>query len=473
MVVYKFGGATTKTARGLETLVGLVREAHLSEIESAHRRRKRGNTTHGVVVVVSAIGLTTRQLLRSADLAKDGQLAQAHENLLRTLTLHVQLATALRLLPPSLRRFEQELEQISRATLALLEGISITRELTNRVRDAVLAQGEALSMALISILLEERGLPLKIVDAREIVITNEDFGSASPIMEEIEQRTQRTIRPALERSNVVLIQGFIGATRDGRTTTMGSESSDLTATLLGRALNAEEVVIWKSVPGIFTADPELVPHAKLIRSLSFAEAEELGRRGARILHPLVAHPLKQAEQAITLKVASPKAAKTRQTSIGAEAQPGRERPLAVALEQNLTSVRLSNTPKNLDSVKLSSKEARETRQAFNKVLHSIASHEATTVYLRKEDRTDFLRLTKDRSPEIYDKKPIASLSLVMKNGANSNGASNEVLREKFYRALRSYAPIAIFPIENSWVAILEQERSVPALRKLHKDLFGV
>lgn len=466
MVVYKFGGATTRTARGLETLVGLVRDAHVAEIEHARRRKKRQDQAHGVVVVVSAIGHTTRQLQRSAELARDGALAQALEHLDRTLLQHDQLASTLRLLPPSLKRFEQEITKISKATVALIEGISITRELTNRVRDSVLAQGEALAMSLISVLLEERGLPLKVIDARDVVITNEDFGSASPIMEEIERRAMNSIMPWLERSNIVLIQGFVGATRDGRTTTMGSESSDLTGTILARALNAEEVVIWKSVPGIFTADPELVPHAKLIKSLSFAEAEELGRRGARILHPLVAHPLKQAKREITLKVASPKATRSKQTSIGSEQTSGRSKPLAVAVEQNLVSVQMIALARAA-SAKMTILEARQSRQAFQKVLHTISSSEKTTVFLRREDRNEFVSKTKDRYPETKDKKPLASVSLIFRNGSD-----NEGLRNDFFKSLRQYAPLAIFPIENSLIAILDQERSVPALRKLHKDFFG-
>ncbi|HET6512584.1 MAG TPA: aspartate kinase [Candidatus Kapabacteria bacterium] len=466
MVVYKFGGATTRTARGLETLVGLVRDAHVAEIESARRRKKRADLTHGVVVVVSAIGHTTRQLQRSAELARDGALAQSLENLDRMLAQHDQLASTLRLLPPSLKRFEEEITRISKATVALIEGISITRELTDRVRDSVLAQGEALAMALISVLLEERGLPLKVIDARDVIITNEDFGSASPIMEEIEQRAKHVITPWLERSNIVLIQGFVGAARDGRTTTMGSESSDLTGTILARALNAEEVVIWKSVPGIFTADPELVPQAKLIKSLSFAEAEELGRRGARILHPQVAHPLKQAKREITLKVSSPKALRSKQTSITGEQSSGRFRPLAVAVEQNLSSVDLRTEPDS-SSVKVSSIEARRNRHALSKILHAIASPERTTVYLRKEDRNEFLKLSKDRSPESKDKKALASVSLIFRNGSD-----NEELRDNFFKSLRAYAPLAIFPVENSLVAIVDQERSLPALRKLHKDFFG-
>lgn len=446
--------------------MGLVRDAHVAEIESDRRRTKRKDLTHGVVVVVSAIGHTTRQLQRSAELARDGALAQALENLDRTLLQHDQLASTLRLLPPSLKRFEEAITRVSKATVALIEGISITRELTARVRDSVLAQGEALAMALISVLLEERGLPLKVIDAQDVIITNEDFGSASPIMEEIEQRAKRSVMPWLERSNIVLIQGFVGATRDGRTTTMGSESSDLTGTILARALNAEEVVIWKSVPGIFTADPELVPQAKLIKSLTFAEAEELGRRGARILHPLVAHPLKLARQEITLKVASPKATKTKQTSIGSEQLSGRSKPLAVAVEQNLVSVQMSALAESA-AAKLTTLEARQSRHAFQKVLHTISSSEKTTVFLKKEDRADFIARTKDRLPEAKDKKPLASVSLIFRNGSD-----NEDLRDNFFKSLRGYAPLAIFPIENSLVAILDQERSVPALRKLHKDFFG-
>ena len=101
------------------------------------------------------------------------------------------------------------------------------------------------------------------------------------------------------------------------------------------------------------------------------------------------------------------------------------------------------------------------------MLHTISSSEKTTAFLRKEDRNEFLARTKDRLPESKDKKPLASVSLVFRNGSD-----NEELRDHFFKSLRQYAPLAIFPIENSLVAMLDQERSVPALRKLHKDFFG-
>lgn len=112
-------------------------------------------------------------------------------------------------------------------------------------------------------------------------------------------------------------------------------------------------------------------------------------------------------------------------------------------------------------------DARRSRQAFHKVLHTISSSEKTTVFLRREDRNDFMSKTKDRLPESKDKKSLASVSLIFRNGSD-----NEELRDHFFKSLRSYTPVAIFPIENSLVAILDQERSLPALRKLHKDFFG-
>ena len=142
-------------------------------------------------------------------------------------------------------------------------------------------------------------------------------------------------------------------------------------------------------------------------------------------------------------VSSPKATRSKQTSIGSSPSTGRSKPLAVAVEQNLVSVRMMALAK-VNTAKLTIIEARQSRQAFQKVLHTISSSEKTTVFLRKEDRNEFMSRTKDRAPEARDKKPLASVSLVFRNGSES-----EELRDQFFKSLRQYAPLAIFPIENS------------------------
>ncbi len=154
-------------------------------------------------------------------------------------------------------------------------------------RDLVLSFGERLSALWMVEALEARGLPAYAVDAREYVLTDERFGEA------------RVDGPATDRAftrlavgdGIPVVPGFIGATPDRRTTTLGRDGSDLTATLLARALRAREVVIWSDVPGVMTADPAVDPEAKTLPRLSWRRAAELARAGARVLHPRCVDPL--------------------------------------------------------------------------------------------------------------------------------------------------------------------------------------
>lgn len=469
MIVYKFGGATTRTAKGLETLVDLVRAAHLSEIQEARKRRRPkpgANELHGIVLVVSAIGHATRSLGRAGEQAKSGELSNANESLMRVVHQHEQLAQALRLLTPSRERFSRSMTETYTVAKEMLEGIAITRELTLRTRDALLAIGETMALDLIETLLVERGLPVQLVDARRVIVTNETFGSAEPLLEEITACSKQHIKPLLERSQIVLTQGFVGQTRDGRTTTMGSESSDLTATLLASALGAEEVVIWKSVPGIFTADPELVPGAKLIKELTFAEAEELGRRGARVLHPRIAHPLRERSW-VKLRVASPKSASTRMTSIQETRKTRRTsvRPLAVSAEQNLMSITTSNV------ARVSRKQSgRSVSTPKYVALHTVSTSESTTYFIRRDDRSK-LNASIDREIRSADKELLAAISLTVQSPDPSVDFNSA--RGDFHKALRAFNPSMMLTAEKSLVAFVPQEKALAALRKVHKEFFGV
>ena len=214
-------------------------------------------------------------------------LPEAEESLGRTIAQHEQLATSLGIADET--ALFDRFKSISGDIAALLEGVAILRELSPRTRDAILAAGEQLAVALIEALLRDREFPVRFVDAGSVIVTDENFGHATPIIEEITSRAETLILPQLRKGFIVLVQGFSGATLDGITTTMGSESSDLTATAtLAAAMGAREIVIWKTLPGLYTADPEFVKTPKLIRSMSFDEAEEMGRtRSTRILFPIL------------------------------------------------------------------------------------------------------------------------------------------------------------------------------------------
>jgi aspartate kinase len=477
MLVYKFGGATTRTVRGLEHMRELVGKAYSEEFRKLKRKRTAGGTTPGVVVVISAIGHTTRRLRDIAEDAESGKSLFAGGTLERIIERHTQLADSLDLSEKIYTRTVNTFHNIAKEIASLVEGVTITRELSSRTLDSFLARGEQFATALIAASFEEYELPFEICDARKVVITNANFTAAVPDIHAVADKAKEIIIPRLEQGNIILTQGFIGGTPEGDTTTMGSESSDLTATLLGKALHASEVVIWKSVPGIFTADPELVPNAKPIHHLSFEEADEIGRRGVRALFQNVAQPLMSdlasGETALRVTAVAPKP--LRGTTITqTKGNPVRmPKPIALALEQNIATVyvRKSQKPKRKAGKQKDRLHRMEGIPAFalNRAFYYWASDTEITICFRRDERRQLFRALKDAGYEIEEERPLAALSLLVRTRDATQNLS--VIRERLLRSLRRFPLRALLPVESSIVVLVDEDTSIEALRKLHRDFF--
>ena len=471
MIVYKFGGAVARSRRGLEALVRVTTSAYQTEFARKRGRgRKEPDYQNGIVLVVSAIGHTTRYLSRAAELAELPNLPQAEELLDRTIAQYKQLATTLGL--DEDEHLSDEFDSIASDVRGLLEGIAITRELSPRIRDAVISNGEHLTGTLVQALLRDRELPVRLVDARDVIITNEQFGHAAPLFNEI--RVERFVVPRLKRSEIVLIQGFIGATRDGIATTMGSESSDLTATLLSAALDADEVVIWKTLPGIFSADPEIVPNAKILRSLSFEEAEEIGRRGARILFPTFAHPFLGEDCKTILRIATPFARSVRHTALSRDISNivPVQKALALALEQHLIPIKLvrKNAGEKIPQLTVKHRQKLERLQAaMNSALAQWSTPSETVLLLHKEDKAALLNESDSNIYSFIEQSPVSALSVIIRK--QKDDTANTQVVTQIARSLRAFHVHAILPIEQSIVVIVDDKEAVDAMKKLHHDLF--
>lgn len=474
MIVYKFGGATTRSVRGLQRLAQIVEQTY----EATRKRRSRGE---GLVVVVSAIGHTTRRLRSIAEDAEAGRTIIAGETLERILERHRQLAESLDLSEEAFASCMTRFAELGEEIAKLVEGVTITRELSNRTLDAFLAKGEYFATALIGALLSDTGFPLEIIDAKKIIITDAQYSSAIADIPAISERVRSIVAPQLEQGKVILTQGFIGGTKDGDQTTMGSESSDLSATLLGRVLEAKEVVIWKAVSGIYTADPELVSTAKSIRHLSFEEADELGRRGVRALFQNVAQPLlaEVARDKTILRVTAPSPKIPRGTTISASkgAVVRTPKPIALALELNITTVYVTE-PKEGDSK--TRKRSREAELAYkktqgipafalNRAFYYWASDAELTISFRRDDRRMLFRGLREAGYELLEERPLAALSMLIRTKDATQDLST--IRERLLRSLRRFPIRSMFPVENSLVVLLDEDRAVEALKKLHRDFF--
>src|SRR5581483_11902830 len=167
------------------------------------------------------------------------------------------------------------------------------------------------------------GVPAEAVDATELIVTDDKFGNATPLFEETNQKTRARLAPLRRRGEIPVITGFRGATRDGHCTTLGRGGSDYSGTLIGAALDADEVWIWTDVDGVMTADPRLVSTAHIIPEISYREAIELSFFGAKVLHPKTIQPVMKKKIPVWIKNSfNPSCPGTRIVPAARDGQPG-------------------------------------------------------------------------------------------------------------------------------------------------------
>ncbi|HVH66577.1 MAG TPA: bifunctional aspartate kinase/homoserine dehydrogenase I [Gemmatimonadales bacterium] len=289
--IHKFGGASLADAAGMR---------HAAQIVLAQRS---ADGAPPLVVVVSAMAGVTDALLDAANRAATGagdvQHVRGAAEMLRA--KHVETVRAL---VPRGPRLDELLQLIDAAVTELEQlagGLRVLRELTPRTVDYLLARGERLSARVFSAALSEVRCPVAYVDATEVIQTDGMFGRASPDVRRTERAARRILGPLLARGTVPVVPGFLGATPDGQVATLGRGGSDLTATLLARVLGAREVSLWKDVPGLLTADPRIVPDARVVPQVHVREAAELAYYGAKVLHPRALIPVLKRNVAIRVR----------------------------------------------------------------------------------------------------------------------------------------------------------------------------
>ena len=246
---------------------------------------------HSVAVVVSAMSGVTNRLIDAAYQAKRGD-RDAGKTLAEA--LHRQHFEALAMLvsnEKSRMQVQHRIEEILGEGSRLYEGTALLRELTPRTLDSISSLGERLCAPVVSAALCDLGVASSAVEATELIVTDSFHGGAEPQADATRQRSHARIGPMLSAGQVPVVTGFIGATADGVLTTLGRGGSDYSATILGAALDAEEIIIWTDVEGVLTADPRLVSEARTIPEISYREAAELAYFGAKVLHPKTLRPV--------------------------------------------------------------------------------------------------------------------------------------------------------------------------------------
>jgi aspartate kinase len=268
MIVMKFGGSSVESASAIERVAGLV----------------RGALARKPVVVVSAMGKTTQQLLTMGEEAAAGEKDRALKKLQVLREMHEREIGVL--LPAS---SQGELRQILDGHFVemadLLGQLSVAGEFAPEFVDSLSSYGERLSSGAIALVFSRLGMKAAHVDARCIVLTDARHTAATPLYSETYARARDKIVPLVAQSKLPVLGGFIGATQNGVTTTLGRGGSDFSAAIIGAGIAADEIQIWTDVDGVMTCDPKLVPEARRVKTISFEEAAELAYFGAKVLHP--------------------------------------------------------------------------------------------------------------------------------------------------------------------------------------------
>ncbi len=333
MVVMKFGGTSVADQAAIERLMGIV--ARQRERDAA-----AGDTAPGPVVVVSALSGVTDRLLGVAAEAGAGDNEGARHNLrdLRARHLSVAEVVADEALRAGARaevdRAFDELERI-------VDALGVLREVSPRWLDTIAATGEIVSSRIVAAALAARGLRGVWVDAREVIVTNTEHMAAVPQFPETTAALEAQVRPLLAAGQVPVLGGFVGATRDGVTTTLGRGGSDFSGAIVGSCLHAAEIQIWTDVDGMLTADPRVVAHPRVVPHISFAEASELAYFGAKVLHPATIQPAVARD--IPVRILNSKRADAPGTLITAERPPSDLGLTALASKKHVTVVDITST----------------------------------------------------------------------------------------------------------------------------------
>jgi aspartokinase/homoserine dehydrogenase 1 len=274
IAIHKFGGAA---------LAGASAIAHVGALLAEPSDERR-------VVVTSALQGVTDSLLRAVHSATEGNSAEV-DVIARDLSQrHASVADTL-VKGKERTDVERALAQLDKVLTENLAAIAPQRSDLAQRRDAVLAHGERAAAQIVSAMLRARGTPSVVIDATQLIETDGRYGNAAPDFARSEVATRSVLLPQLENDVIVIVPGYIGNGPDGHVVTLGRGGSDLTATVLGRALSARNVTLWKDVAGVMTADPRLVPGARVVPFLDVREASELAYYGAKILHPRTLMPL--------------------------------------------------------------------------------------------------------------------------------------------------------------------------------------
>jgi bifunctional aspartokinase / homoserine dehydrogenase 1 len=462
--VMKFGGTSVGNAECIARAAKIIANG-----------AKQGHC----VAVVSAMSGVTNRLIDAAKTAQTGNGAGATAAMEMLRSQHEIALTALIKKGEDRGQVRKKLDAVLAEGSRFCEGTALLRELSPRTMDAISSLGERLSAPLVSAAVRELGLKSEAVEATELIVTDEFHGGAEPQMEQTREKSQARILPLLKQDIVPVVTGFLGATPGGELTTLGRGGSDYSATILGAALDADEVIIWTDVEGVLTADPRLVKEARTIPEISYREAAELAYFGAKVLHPKTLRPVMQEGIPVWIRNSfEPEKLGTKITPQGQNSSGG-AKALTAIQDVTLISVggpgivglpdvvgrTFSTTAEVRANVLLISQSSSQNDICFGV---SSADAQRTAEALRKEFAQD---LEHHKVEHIRVDPQIAIVAVVGQNMCGTPGIAGKTFNAMGREGVNLIA-IAQGSSETNISFVIEEKSVVPALRSLHKE-FGL
>lgn len=275
MIVMKFGGSSVANAERIK---------HVASIIQAYAEKRPA-------VVLSAMGDTTDHLLEAADLAVQGKV-----DIEKVEKLHFDTAKELGIDVPAIKELLDELK-------TLLTGISMLHELTRRTRDYLVSFGERMSVRMMAAYLQKQGTSAKFYDAWDIGMVSDSNYMSAELLDEVWENIPKALNDYKngKQKEIPIVTGFIAKDKNGIITTLGRGGSDLSATMIGAAMNADEIQTWKDVDGILTTDPRVVKDARPVPEVTYEEAQELAMFGSQVLHPRSMIPCRKTGTPVRVK----------------------------------------------------------------------------------------------------------------------------------------------------------------------------
>jgi aspartate kinase len=323
MIVMKFGGTSVESAAAIARVAAIVKAR-----EGRHP-----------VVVVSAMGKTTNKLLAIANAAIHGTREEYLRQIHDLRDFHSREAR--QVVPLEERAaLDRFLDEHFQELTELAKGLAVLGELTPRSIDAISSYGERLSSFIVTQAFRHSGMDTEHLDSRSLIVTDKRHTQAAPLFPQTYARLAATV-PPLAGKSVIVMGGFIAATEDGVTTTLGRGGSDFTASIVGAGIGAEEIQIWTDVDGMLTADPTILPGGHRVKTISFAEAAELAYFGAKVLHPATVLPA--IEKSIPVLILNSRRPDVPGTRIVAERVHCENAVKSIACKRKITVVNIHST----------------------------------------------------------------------------------------------------------------------------------